>query len=372
MAGQLILLGATGFTGRLVADAMTRSGMSPVLCGRSESALVDLVAELAPRAPVDAAPTWRAADATDPPSVRALVSSSDDVLVSTVGPFSRLGRSAVEAAIDQGCAYVDSTGEPSFIRTLFEDDAPRAFRTGARLLPAFGYDYVLGNLAGALAIHTASAPPARVEVGYFLRGPLALSSGTRASAAGIATELPFAYRAGRITEGSTPIARFDVDGCQREGFPVGGSEHFTLPRLAARLSDVGVYLGWAGRLTRPVHGANRAFAAATRLPGVGRVAGAVMSRAVGTATGAGPTQAQRSATVSISVARALDGVGRELSRVQVQGPSPYDLTAELLAWGAAMLLTHQESGPGVLGPVDAFGLDELARGCSLIGLRRVD
>lgn len=372
MAGRVILLGATGFTGRLVADAMTRAGMSPVLCGRSESALVELVAELAPYAPVDAAPTWRAADATDPPTVRALVSSSEDVLVSTVGPFSRLGRSAVEAAIDQGCAYVDSTGEPSFIRTLFQEDAPRACRAGARLLPAFGYDYVPGNLAGALAIQTAAAPPARVEVGYFLRGPAAMSSGTRASAASIATERPFGYRAGRISEGWTAVADFDVDGHRRTGLPVGGSEHFTLPRLAPGLSDVGVYLGWAGRLTRPVHAVGQVLAAVNRLPGMGRVAGAVMSRAGGTATGTGPTPAQRSATVSISVARALDGVGRELSRVQVEGPSPYDLTAELLAWGAAMLLTRRESGPGVLGPVDAFGLDELQRGCSSIGLRRVD
>lgn len=367
-----MLLGATGFTGRLVADAMTRSGMAPVLCGRSQSALVELVADLAPHAPVDAAPTWRTADATDPASVRALVSSPEDVLVSTVGPFSRLGRPAVEAAIDQGCAYVDSTGEPSFIRRLFEEDAPRAIRAGARLLPAFGYDYVPGNLAGALAIEEASTPPARVEVGYFLRGPMVMSSGTRASAASIASERAFSYRAGRISEGSSPVTSFDVDGHRRAALPVGGSEHFTLPRLAPGLSDVGVYLGWAGRWSRPVHSAGQALSVVHHLPVVGRLTGAAMSRVGGTATGKGPTPDQRSSTVSIAVARALDGVGRELSHVQVEGPSPYDLTAELLAWAAAMVLTRNESGPGVLGPVDAFGLDELTRSCSLLGLRRVN
>jgi hypothetical protein len=72
------------------------------------------------------------------------------------------------------------------------------------------------------------------------------------------------------------------------------------------------------------------------------------------------------------VARTRDGVGRLLSTAQVEGPSPYDLTAELLAWGAAMLVTGHALGPGVLGPVDAFGFDALERGCADLGLRRVD
>ena len=61
-----------------------------------------------------------------------------------------------------------------------------------------------------------------------------------------------------------------------------------------------------------------------------------------------------------------------LGSVRVEGPSPYDLTAELLAWGAAMLLTGQAQGTGALGPVDAFGLTALVRGCADLGLARVD
>mgnify|MGYP003487887944 CR=1 FL=1 len=90
---------ATGFTGRLTAEAMTRAGLAPVLAGRSPDSLVELVAELAPHAPIDAAPTWRQADVSDPASVRALVDDPSDVLVSTVGPFARLGRVALDAAI---------------------------------------------------------------------------------------------------------------------------------------------------------------------------------------------------------------------------------------------------------------------------------
>jgi len=68
-----------------------------------------------------------------------------DVLVSTAGPFLKVGRSAVEAAVDAGAIYLDSSGEPPFIRQVFAEYGPRAERTGAVLLTAFGYDYVPGK-----------------------------------------------------------------------------------------------------------------------------------------------------------------------------------------------------------------------------------
>lgn len=175
----------------------------------------------------------------DPASVRALVDDPSDVLVSTVGPFARLGRVALDAAIDQGCAYVDSTGEPSFVRAVFEQDGDRARQTGARLLTAFGYDYVPGNLAGALALRDCGGgvgAASRVDVGYFVRGASAKpGGGTRASAMGMITEPSFAFRNGRVVDSGTgSVATFDVGGRALDGLPIGGSEHFALPRLDPR------------------------------------------------------------------------------------------------------------------------------------------
>jgi short subunit dehydrogenase-like uncharacterized protein len=371
----VILFGATGFTGRLTAEAMTRAGRAPVLAGRSADALVAVTGDVAGLGPIDAPPTWRTADASDPASVRALVSSPDDVLVSTVGPFTRLGRPAIEAAIDQGCAYVDSTGEPTFIRTVFEEYGPRAERTGARLLTAFGYDYVPGNLAAAHAIQDARSAgriPVTVEVGYFVRGGLAVSSGTRASAALMASSRPFALRNGRIVDHSGSVARFDVGGQQWDAMPVSGSEHFTLTRLDAGVRDVGVYIGWAGRWTRAAHAAGSALSLGVRLPVLGSAIRAGVGKATGGATGEGPSAEKRAGATSVAIARTSDGVGRTLSQARVEGPSPYDLTADLLAWAAAMMLTGRATTAGALGPVDAFGFDALVQGCADIGLRRVD
>ena len=373
MSGRVILFGATGYTGRLTAEAMTRAGLAPVLAGRSEEALVDLVGELAGLGPIDRAPTWQRADVSDPASVRALVTSPDDVLVTTVGPFARLGTVAVEAAVDAGCAYVDSTGEFSFIQQVFDAYGPRAEETGARLLTAFGYDYVPGNLAAALAVRDAAGTGSGavgVEIGYFFRGGMGMSSGTRASMAGAVAQQTMALRNGIITP-ANGATTFITNDSELSGVLVGASELFAVPRLDPRVRDVSVYLGWFGKWSPVVSASGTAVRAITTIPGIGSLLRAGMRKTAGSSTGTGPSKAERAQSTSLATARTVDGVGRSLSQATVEGPNGYDLTAELLAWAAAMLITRQEQGVGALGPVDAFGLDALQSGCSDIGLRQV-
>src|SRR5439155_2574537 len=66
-----------------------------------------------------------------------------------------------------GAHYFDSSGEGSFVRRVFELDSVATAR-GATVVPAFGYDYVPGNLAGALALTRAGERARRIEIGYFL------------------------------------------------------------------------------------------------------------------------------------------------------------------------------------------------------------
>src|SRR4051812_47027734 len=169
--GRIVLFGATGYTGGLTARALVAAGVRPVLAGRDPARLRALAAELA--AP---ALECQVADVTDAASVRALVGPGD-VLLTTVGPFARWGPAAVDAALDAGASYVDSTGEGAFIRGLVEEAGPRAADAGSVLLTAFGYDYVPGNLAAALALHRACSDvpdaggePVAVDIGYFMTG----------------------------------------------------------------------------------------------------------------------------------------------------------------------------------------------------------
>ena len=89
------------------------------------------------------------------------------MLVATVGPFVRWGGPALEAAIGAGAHYIDSTGEPAFIRRVFEREGAARRAAGIGLLTAFGYDWVPGNLAGALALRDAGDAASAVRIGYF-------------------------------------------------------------------------------------------------------------------------------------------------------------------------------------------------------------
>ena len=358
MAGRTVLFGATGYTGRLVAEAMAERGMKPVLAARSRDKLEAFAKELG------GGFETAVADVSDPPSVAALVEKGD-VLVTTVGPFTRWGGPAAAAATTAGAHYLDSTGEPGFIREVFERYGPAAERSGAAMLTAFGYDWVPGNLAGALALRRSGDDAVRVDVGYFIRGRGTPSGGTQASMVGALAEPGYSFRDGRVqTERAAKrVRRFRVGSKEREGVSVGSSEAFTLPRVAPGLREVNVYLGWFGPLSRPM----QVFSLGASLPGATRLMKMVGERFVKGSTG-GPDAEARAKVGSHIVAIAYDGAGRELAEVHVTGVDGYTFTGRVLAWGAQLAAEGGLQGTGALGPVDAFGLVALADGCRWAGL----
>jgi short subunit dehydrogenase-like uncharacterized protein len=374
MPGRIVLYGATGYTGALTAQAMVASGAHPVLAGRDHSRLSALAARLSQAGDGTELET---AVAEGPGPLRDLIGAGD-VLVSTAGPFMKVGRPVVAAAVDAGAVYLDSTGEPPFIRQVFEEFGPRAERTGAVLLTAFGYDYVPGNLAGALALQAAGPAAARVKVGYFVRGDVrgGTSAGTRASAAGVLLEPGYAFRGGRIvTERiAAHVTSFTVDGVKREALSIGSSEHFALPRLRPAagvpgqvpLTDVGVYLGWFGRATRLVHYGSELAAPVSRLPGVRRALDAVAGRIQRSRAAPGAAAAIGSDVVAV----ASDANGRELAAVHLTGGDPYSFTAPMLAWAAAKAAAGAVRSAGALGPVEAFGAGPLESACADAGFHR--
>lgn len=367
VCARIVLFGATGFTGELTARALVARGARPLLVARDAGRVGALANELG----VDCA----TADATAPDAANAIAAllARGDVLVSTVGPFVRWGEPAVRAAIATGAHYLDSTGEPPFVRAVFERHGPAAREAGCGLLTALGYDYVPGNLAAALALRDAGARAVRVDAGYFVSGDRAgqFSGGTRASAAGMLAEPAYAFRDGRLVgeRAARRMRRFELGG-SREAVSIGASEQLALPRIHPALRDVGVWLGWFGPASRPLQLVSGATAFATTLPGVRRAITATAGRLVKGSTG-GPDAATRAKARSRVIAEASDGAGRVLATVLVEGASPYDFTAAMLAWGAMRAADGGLLGRGALGPVDGFGLDELERGVAGAGIARV-
>ena len=364
MTARIVLFGATGYTGRLTAERLVARGERPLLAGRSEARL----ATAAERLGLD----WRVADARRPGSLFGVVEPGD-VLVSTVGPFVKWGDAAVRAAIAARAVYLDSTGEPAFIRRVAEELGPAAARAGATLMPATGFDYVPGALAGALALAEAGAEAERVDIGYFSlgAGPGMMSRGTAVSLAGAALEPMFAYRDGalRTVRAAERTSSFRVDGRDRTALSIGGAEHLWLPAGRPGLREVNVYAGDAGPAALGVQAVSALTAAVTRVPGVRtalrvgaeQIAALLPAPAPGTTPGA----------TSWIAAAASDGGGRALAEVHLSGVNAYAFTAGFLAWAAARAAHAGVEPAGAIGPIEAFGLDLLARACDEAGLLRV-
>jgi short subunit dehydrogenase-like uncharacterized protein len=366
VSGRIVLFGATGYTGELTARALVRDGARPLLAGRSQPRLEALASELGGL-------EWALADVDRPASVRELVGAGD-VLISTVGPFVRWGQAAVNAAIDAGAHYLDSTGESRFIREIFERYSPRAQTAGSALLTAFGADWVPGNLAGALALEQAGERAARVQIGYFITGeamgPGAMSGGTRASAAGVMLEPDFAFRGGRIVSerGAKRVRHFEIGAGRRApAISLGSTEHLALPRLCPSLREVDVYLGWFGPASQAMRVLSLGTSALRRVPGAKRTVEAALAGFVKGSTG-GPDEAMRARSGSLVLAEAFDPSGISLSKVRLEGVNGYDFTGRILAWGAQRAAEGGLQGTGALGPADGFALAALKEGCAHAGL----
>jgi short subunit dehydrogenase-like uncharacterized protein len=363
VAARIVLFGATGYTGRLTAEAMVERGMKPVLAARSKDKLDALVDELG--GGLDTA----TADVADPPSVAALVEGGD-VLVTTVGPFVRWGQPAAAAATTKGAHYIDSTGEPAFIREVFERYGPPAEQSGVGMLTAMGYDWVPGNLAGALALERAGELATRVDLGYYFTGSGASpSGGTQATMIEGLGAPGFRFSGGRLqTErGAKRVRSFRVGSKDRPAVSVGSSEHFTLPRVAPRLREVNAYLGWFGPASRGMQAMSIGLSLGMKVPGAERLWDTAMGRFAKGSTG-GPDAESRSKSGSHIVAIAYDSAARPLSEVHVEGVNGYTFTGRMLAWAAEQAAAGNLKGAGALGPVEAFGLDRLVAGCAEAGI----
>ncbi len=357
MAGRIVVYGATGYTGTLIAERLVAAGVAPVLAGRDTARLSKLAERLDGDAEV------MRADALRQNSVFALVGEGD-VLISTVGPFVKYGTAAVRAAIAAGATYLDSTGEPAFIRRVFEQFDGPARRNGAALLTAQGYDWVPGALAAALCLEDAGPDAVRVDVGYFVKGASA-SAGTRESLVGATLDLGHRFADGKVVaeRGAVRVRSFGAAG---RAFSAGGAEHFTLPLAYPGLREVNTYIG-AGPLTRGVQLVSVATSLAQRVPFSRPVMQAAAERAVAALPPRPPRTDARATSRVIATAHAADGTA--LAHTTLDGPDPYDFTASFMAWAAQRTV----EGTGALSPLLAYGgLAGLHAGCAAAGISERD
>lgn len=169
---DVIVYGATGFTGALVAESLAlrypggdiRWGLG----GRSQAKLEAARAELAQRAPHAASAPLVVADAQDGEALRALCRQTR-VVASTAGPFALHGSKLVAACVAEGTDYVDITGEVQWVRRMIDAHHDEAAKGGTHIVPCCGFDSIPSDLGVCMLHDAATARGLRLaQVKFFL------------------------------------------------------------------------------------------------------------------------------------------------------------------------------------------------------------
>ncbi|RHW28275.1 saccharopine dehydrogenase [Nocardioides immobilis] len=171
---DLVLLGATGFTGGLTADylaAHAPDGLRWAIAGRSKEKLEQVRDRLG--ADVDLV----VVDSSDEAGLRDMAASTK-VVATTVGPYLEYGGPLVAACAQEGTDYLDLTGEPEFVDRMYVDHQATAEASGARLVHACGFDSIPHDIGAYFTIQQlADAAGGEITAPVTMRG-VVRSNGT--------------------------------------------------------------------------------------------------------------------------------------------------------------------------------------------------
>jgi saccharopine dehydrogenase (NAD+, L-glutamate forming) len=371
---DLVLFGATGFTGALTADYLARrapAGCRWALAGRDRDRLAAVRARLTAVEPALAELPLLVADATDAGSLRA-VAESARVVVTTVGPYLRYGAPLVAACSAAGTDYVDLTGEPEFVDKMYVDHHDEAVATGARLVHSAGFDSVPHDLGALLTVRELPSD-VPLTVRGVVRTNAGMSGGTLSSALEQMSRTGSAKAAARARRAVEPRPegrrvravkgrpmRDDRSGLWL--LPLPTIDPLVVRRSAAALPEYGPdfsYTHYAG--VRTLRGV---------VVGVGTVAGVVAAAQVPPArawlrsrlaAGSGPDQRRRDRSW-FTVDLVGEGGGRRVI-TRVRGGDPgYTETAKMLS-ETALSLAYDDNPPtaGQLTTAVAAGANLVAR-----------
>ena len=180
---DIVVFGATGFTGALTAEYLARNapaGTRWALAGRNAGKLEQVRGRLVAIDAACAEVPLLHADVEDPGSLREIAVATK-VVITTVGPYIRYGEPLVAACATAGTDYVDLTGEPEFVDRMWLEHHARAEQSGARIVHSCGFDSIPYDLGVQFTVEQLPED-VPISIDGFMRTKASFSGGTYQSA----------------------------------------------------------------------------------------------------------------------------------------------------------------------------------------------
>jgi len=334
--GTLLLYGANGYTGRIIAELATARDIEVILGGRNEAAIEQMGAEMGL--------PHRVFSLADPIEVAAGLQGIHTVL-HCAGPFSHTAAPMAQACIESHTHYLDITGEIGVFEYLCRKLGPAAQAAGVMLLPGVGFDVVPSD---CLARYLSEKCPGATHLTLAISGEGGVSHGTATTAVenigeggavridGKITAVPAAWKtrefdfgSGRLTAVTIPWG--DVSTAWHSTGIPNISVYMAAPSSLRRLMVLSRYTGWA----------------------LGSGLGQKMLKSRIPDGGPSPETRASGQSIVVGEATAPDG---SIVCARLTCPEAYQLTAEA-ALHIAIRVLNDEVQPGFQTPSSAFDAD---------------
>lgn len=329
------IIGATGFTGKLVASELKKRNVDFFLAGRNEQLLQALSDSLG-------GVPFRIIDVQDRSTFNAL--DGCKIIINCAGPFTDFGEAIVQEAIARNAHYLDTTGEQGFIKLVYDKYHEQAKVAEIVLVPACAYEFAIGDAMGTQLC--SDFPQCRAIEFIYSLNEMHTSPGTRKSMVRALSAPGFCLKNGQLVE-SKPVAisrktQLDQRAVSMVSFPAG--EALMLPRHT-NVQEVISYF-----TTEVPAFLLQASAALGQL--IMKAAGDFIVKQIKATV---PSDSQRQKTTFTIQAKATNEISSH--SITVKGSDPYLLTAIIIGGAVDHLLTNPPSEFGAITPAMIGGAD---------------
>ncbi|WP_413332708.1 DUF5938 domain-containing protein [Brevibacterium sp. GP-SGM9] len=351
----VVVYGASGYTGRIICEYLRQYGVPFLAAGRNEQRLKDSMRSNVPG--IETA-DYEVSEVADELGALTELFTGAEVVINTVGPFSKYGPTAVEAALAAGAHYSDTSGEQDWLITCAEQYGQQFAEKGLLLSPGLAQMYTIGEIAANLCLETPGLDT--LDIAVFWGGSPTIAS-TQTILVNAATSKAYYLERNQYTEfdpneGLVPLV---VPGQHElaQSLPWGGTSHPVWfkndPRVANVKAQGGVFNTPLMRGV-PVIVANaleqtKDMSEAERDKVLTETAAQVMSEM--------PPRENPLVNKSLDSVHASGPLGR--AHCVIHGNSNYQQTGLLQAYGAYHLLQQPPRRVGFASGCQAFGHEQL-------------